>query len=130
MIPRLLKLLMLWDRHSQFAVHHAPDLSGPDQLSFRPERWLHKSQGGDEFSWDKIKQMEKNNDSVFGHGKYQCLGKNIAFLESNKVFVELLRRFEFSLVDPEKPWETACYGIHLQRGLWVTARSREEMTAR
>ena len=74
--------------------------------------------------------MEKNNDLIFGHGKYQCLGKNIAFLELNKIFVELLRRFDFKLVDPDKPWKTACYGIHLQRGLWVTVRSREQITAK
>lgn len=68
--------------------------------------------------------MEKNNDLILGHGKYQCLGKSIAFLELNKVFVELLRRFEFELIDPEKLWKTAYYGIHLQRRLWVTVRAR------
>ena len=69
--------------------------------------------------------MEKNNDLIFGHGKYQCLGKTVAFIELNKIFVELLRRFEFELVHPEKPWESnKCYGIHLQRGLWVTVRRR------
>ena len=71
-----------------------------------------------------IKQRERNNELVFGYGKYQCLGKNVAIIELNKVFVELLRRFELSLVDPENPWETICYGIHLQKGLWMTVRSR------
>jgi cytochrome P450 len=110
---------------SQFAVHHSPELFGPDELDFRPERWLHESQGGDESSWDKIKEMERNNDLIFGHGKYGCLGKSIAQLELNKVFVELLRRCEFSMVNPEKPWDSnKCYGIHLQRGLWVTVSMR------
>lgn len=110
---------------SQYALHHSRDLFGPDPLAFRPERWLHTSQGGDEADWDKIKKMERNNDLIFGHGKYQCLGKSIAFLELNKVFVELIRRFQFELVDPERPLETKCYGIHLQRGLWVTVKPRE-----
>lgn len=110
---------------SQFAVHHSPTLFGPDPLAFRPERWLHTSRGGDEPSWDKIKEMEKNNELVFGYGKYSCLGKPIAFLELNKIFVELLRRFEFELINPEEPWKTACYGIHLQRGLWVNVRMRK-----
>ena len=70
--------------------------------------------------------MERNNDLIFGHGKYQCLGKGIAFIELNKVFVELLRRFEFELVDKEKPWTTICYGIHLQRGIWVTVKERKK----
>jgi cytochrome P450 len=70
--------------------------------------------------------MERNNDLVFGHGKYQCLGKGIAFMELNKFFVELLRRFEFTLLDPEHPWETVCYGIHLQKGLWVSVKRRDD----
>lgn len=130
MIPRLLISLTTSNRFSQFAIHHSPELFGPDELSFRPERWIHKSQGGDESSSEKIKQMEKNNELIFGHGKYQCLGKGIAFLELNKIFVELLRRYEFTLVNPDKPLETVCYGIHLQRGIWVTVRSREETIAR
>ncbi len=111
-------------RVSQYALHHSLELFGPDPLSFRPERWLHKSVGGDEPSWDKIKAIERNNELIFGYGKYSCLGKSIAFLELNKVFVELLRRFEFKLVDPENPWSRTCYGIHLIRGLWVTVRER------
>jgi hypothetical protein len=40
-------------------------------------------------------------------------------MELNKFFIELLRRVEFTLLDPEHPWETICYGIHLQEGLWL-----------
>ena len=126
-IPRKLSgLISQSHRFSQYAIHHSPTLFAPDPLAFRPERWLHTSQGGDEPSTDKIREMEHNNDLIFGYGKYQCMGKGIAFVELNKVFVELLRRFEFELVDKAKPWTTICYGIHLQRGLWVTVKEREK----
>ncbi|KIX06450.1 uncharacterized protein Z518_04426 [Rhinocladiella mackenziei CBS 650.93] len=110
--------------YSANAMHHSALLFGPDEYSFRPERWIHVSEGGDEPSREKLARMERNNDLLFGYGKYQCLGKAVAFMELNKIFVELLRRFEFTLLDPEKPWKTRCYGIHLQEGLWVMVRRR------
>jgi cytochrome P450 len=68
--------------------------------------------------------MERNNELIFGYGKYQCLGKSVAMIELNKVLVELLRRFEFSLMDPLNVWTTRCYGIHLQKDMWVTVTRR------
>jgi cytochrome P450 len=55
---------------------------GEDAEMFRPERWL-------EASREQLARMEKANDLVFGHGRYQCLGKPIAMLELRKVFVEV-----------------------------------------
>ena len=70
--------------------------------------------------------MERNNDLIFGHGKYSCLGKSVAVIELNKIFVELLRRFEFSLMQPEDGWRGgACYGVFFQKDLWVTVRKRD-----
>lgn len=48
--------------------------------------------------------MERNNDLIFGHGKYSCLGKSVAVIELNKDFVEILRGFESSLMKPEEGW--------------------------
>jgi hypothetical protein len=50
---------------------------------FRPERWLEVADA------EKLREMEGTVDLVFGFGKYQCLGRNIAFLELNKAFVEV-----------------------------------------
>ena len=74
--------------------------------------------------------MERNNDLVFGYGKYQCLGKPVALLELNKVFVELLRRFEFEVRNPLKLWDTRCCGTHLQKDMWVVVRKREAIPVR
>ncbi|KAF2165281.1 hypothetical protein M409DRAFT_67515 [Zasmidium cellare ATCC 36951] len=96
--------------YSASAVHHSPALFGPDEEAFRPERWLTPAQGGDEPSVEKIRAMEKNNELLFGYGKYQCLGKSVAAIELNKVVFEMMRRFDMTLKD-----------------LWVTARRREEI---
>jgi len=107
-------------------IHHSPLLFGPDPSSFRPERWLLPSQGGHEPSASKIRNMERNNDLVFGYGRYQCLGKSVAVIELNKIFIELLRRFDWSHMDRLRPWETFCSGIHFQKEMWVEVRRREE----
>jgi hypothetical protein len=44
---------------------------------------------------------------------YQCPGKNVAFIKLNKIFVELLRRYNFTVVDPLEPWRSWCAGIFL-----------------
>ncbi|CZT21896.1 related to pisatin demethylase (cytochrome P450) [Ramularia collo-cygni] len=109
---------------SVLGVHRNKDLFGPDEDSYRPERWLLLSQGGDEESSDKIQQMEKNNELIFGYGRFKCLGMNVNAKEMNKVIVELVRRFDINIVDSLRPWSTICFGIHLQKDFWVTVRKR------
>ncbi len=55
---------------------------GADADMFRPERWL-------EGPAAKIKEQELTLELVFAAGRYQCLGKNVALMELNKVFVEV-----------------------------------------
>jgi cytochrome P450 len=55
---------------------------GEDSHAFRPERWLDSSP-------DKLREMEATLELIFGYGRWQCLGRNVAFIELNKVFVEV-----------------------------------------
>jgi cytochrome P450 len=55
---------------------------GPDADEFRPERWF----GVEE---ERLKQMDDRMGLSFGFGKYSCLGKGVAMIELNKVFVEV-----------------------------------------
>jgi hypothetical protein len=55
---------------------------GQDADSFRRGRWL-------EASPDKLKEMESTLELILSYGKYQCLGKNLAIMELNKIFVEV-----------------------------------------
>jgi cytochrome P450 len=67
---------------SAFGLMHNKMVWGEDAKLFRPERWL-------EGSPEEIRKKEINSEMVFGYGKYQCLGKNVAYMELNKVFVEV-----------------------------------------
>ncbi|KAF6817780.1 cytochrome p450 [Colletotrichum sojae] len=83
---------------------------GADADVFRPERWIEAAAADEE----RFREMGAVVELDFGHGRFQCLGKAIAFMELNKLFVELLRRFDFAVVTPQEPlklWDA---------GFWVT----------
>lgn len=55
---------------------------GQDADIFRPERFL-------EVDDDARAKMERQVEMAFGHGRYMCAGKAIAFAELNKVCFEV-----------------------------------------
>ncbi len=63
---------------------------GADADVFRPGRWLEA--GGEERA-----EMRRVAELVFGYGRWGCAGKMIAFLELNKVFVEVSELSSLSL---------------------------------
>lgn len=58
------------------------DIFGEDADVFRPERFL-------EAPPEKKSTMEKTADMMFGSGRYMCVGKTLAWMEMNKLFVEV-----------------------------------------
>lgn len=67
---------------SVWGLFRSRELWGEDADVFRPERWLEVDEG-------RRREMDNDLDLSFSAGKYQCLGRNIAFIELNKVFVEV-----------------------------------------
>jgi cytochrome P450 len=67
---------------SPFGVHHSKKIFGSDAELFRPERWL-------EADSSAFADMSSTVDLVFHYGKWQCLGKHVALMEFNKIFVEV-----------------------------------------
>jgi cytochrome P450 len=65
-----------------FGVMRSKEIWGPDADVFRPERWLEADE-------EKQRIMTSVVELDFGYGKYQCLGKPIAMMELNKIFVEV-----------------------------------------
>jgi cytochrome P450 len=62
-------------------MRHVPTF-GSDVEVFRPERWT-------EASPEKRNEMERTAELIFGLGRYMCAGKVVAFIELNKIFVEV-----------------------------------------
>ncbi|KAH8657852.1 cytochrome P450 [Xylariales sp. PMI_506] len=71
---------------------------GQDANVFRPERFLECDEA------TRLK-MVKVIDLNFGHGRWLCLGRVLALIEMNKIFVELFRVFDFQLLNHDKPWK-------------------------
>ena len=74
---------------------------GPDANEFYPERWFGVEK-------ERLKEMDDRMRLIFGFGKYKCLGKGVAMIELNKVFIEVcryaharLRGFRLTLAAPE-----------------------------
>ncbi|RSL52120.1 hypothetical protein CEP53_008193 [Fusarium sp. AF-6] len=94
---------------SPFSIYHSKKIFGNDAALFVPERWL-------EAEPEQVESMSEVVNLVFSSGKYQCLGKPVALMELNKIFVELLRRFDFAMARPERP-------LHIMnallQGIWL-----------
>jgi cytochrome P450 len=90
---------------------------GADANVFRPERWLQAEA-------QKLATMDKVLELNFRYGKYKCLGRNVAWIELNKVVFELFRKFEMVIVNPAKPWRGEHIGLWLQNEMWVRVTER------
>ncbi|KAI3322643.1 cytochrome P450 [Xylariaceae sp. AK1471] len=101
-----------------FGLMRSKEIWGPDADVFRPERWL-------EADVDQTKRMNAVVDLDFGFGKYQCLGKPIAMMELNKVFVELLRRYDFSIVNPQAPIRAWSAIFWVASDFWLRITKRD-----
>ncbi|PVI00580.1 cytochrome P450 [Periconia macrospinosa] len=80
-----------------WVAHHNTAVFGEDASSFRPERWLE--------SEERAKEMSKSW-LPFGSGSRTCIGKNISLLEISLLIPELVRNFDFELVDKHAPLES------------------------
>ena len=60
------------------------EVYGKDVEVFRPERWLEADE-------EKRLRMEQTVDLIFGHGRWSCMGKAVAYIEFNKILPEVSR---------------------------------------
>ncbi|KAL6789232.1 cytochrome P450 [Trichoderma sp. SZMC 28012] len=99
--------------YSALAMHHSTEIYGPDAKAFRPERWFEEDK-------DKLALMLRTNELIFGHGKFQCLGKAVAQIEIGKVVFEIFRNFDMALINPTKPWVALnSLGLFTISDMWV-----------
>ncbi|KAI1473040.1 cytochrome P450 [Daldinia caldariorum] len=88
------------------------EVFGEDADFFRPERYLEADQG-------TRAEMKRHVELMFGYGRWICSGKLIALMELNKIYFELLRYFDFQLLDPQAPMSTLSHGLLMDKGLLV-----------
>jgi cytochrome P450 len=72
--------------YNVMGLHTRKDIFGEDAAEFRPERWLIED---NEVNREKLVEMTRTTEMIFGYGKYQCLGKPIAWMETTKVLFEV-----------------------------------------
>ncbi|RYP66998.1 hypothetical protein DL771_007494 [Monosporascus sp. 5C6A] len=60
---------------------------------------------------NRLNRMRKTFDLVSGAGKFMCMGKAIAWMEARKLFVDLMRRFDFAIVGSIKPFRVEYLAI-------------------
>jgi len=64
------------------AIQRSTEIFGADAEMFRPERWLN-------IEPESHALMTGTVELVFGYGRWGCAGKPVAFIELNKVYVEV-----------------------------------------
>lgn len=92
------------------------DVFGLDAGEFRPERWLSHD--------ENVAQMDQYF-LTFGRGPRVCIGKNIALLLLNTLIPELVLRFDFEPIDPEKEWTVHDDTFMYQENFYVKVRERK-----
>lgn len=100
------------------AMCRRKDIFGADADVFRPERFS-------DVDAETRESLIRVTDTIFGSGKYGCLGKNIGFVEQNKFIVEMIRKFDWSVADPHKGSLIVDAGLWVQKGMdfYVQRRS-------
>ncbi|KAH8734711.1 cytochrome P450 [Ilyonectria robusta] len=100
-----------------YAVGRSRLVWGEDADVFRPERWL-VAKG------DELKRMVDALDTHFGHGKCSCLGKPIALMEIHKAVYELMKRYDFAVLNAEQPIKTQTSVFLFASDFWVKITKR------
>ena len=130
-----------WIGYCALGMHHSKETYGQDAEIFRPERWLVDDK-------DRLANMMRVNDLIFGYGRWKCLGQTVALIEISKTIFEvcdefllecphadfefkMLRSFDWALVYPEKPWNRKnLNGLFAVSDMWVTVTERSEKSSR
>jgi cytochrome P450 len=98
--------------HNLFGLMMSKNIFGADVELFRPERLL-------ECEASERLEMERVIELAFGSGRWMCAGKLVAFTQMSKVIFELLRSFEFQLLNLAKPWDEESGLFWIQQNFWV-----------
>ncbi|KAI5918121.1 cytochrome P450 71A20 [Camillea tinctor] len=92
---------------------------GEDADVFRPERWL-------EVTGTKLFLMDETWRIIFGGpSRWECLGKGLALTQINKVYIELFRQFNFTIVNRGQPFQARGSRTWIITDFIVAVRARD-----
>jgi cytochrome P450 len=103
--------------HNFSGMMRAREIWGGDGGVFRPERWL-------EMDEQERKEREAVVELAFGSGRFRCLGRRLAGVEVGKGLAELVRRFDFAVVEPQRPMKSESGVFWLGSEFWVRVTRR------
>lgn len=130
--------------HSTLSMQRLPDVFGSDVDVFRPERWIEA-----ETDPTRKASMMRAVELNFGYGRWVCIGRHIAMMELNKIFVEvcstldrsgslrpmmltfqlqLLRHFDLQPVYPKNPLNEEDRLQFVPSKLWLRVTERPSLT--
>ncbi|TID26691.1 cytochrome p450 [Venturia nashicola] len=72
------------------------EVYGENTDIYEPERWLEADE-------ERGAKMSRTLETIFGMGENKCIGRNVTRLGAEKVLFEMLRRFDFTVLDPLNP---------------------------
>ncbi|KAI5922568.1 cytochrome P450 [Camillea tinctor] len=106
--------------HNVLGIMRSTEHWGDDVEIFRPERWIE----ADEKTYDMMSSVLEIH---WGSGRFRCLGRNVAGIQLNKMFVELLRRYDFSVAKPQASLKIVNSGFFLMSELDFRVTKRENL---
>lgn len=109
-----------------WAISRNADVFGADVDTFRPDRWLPKSNSDPTIEATRIRHM---NGALmhFGQGRYSCVGKEVTMLECHKLLPTIFHDYKLELADPNKTWSFELGGFINVSGVDVRFAKREKL---
>ncbi|KAK5659378.1 hypothetical protein OQA88_1471 [Cercophora sp. LCS_1] len=93
------------------AIMKDQNIFGGNADVFEPMRWL-------ESDATRLREMEATQGLVFmGGTRWECLGRKLAYVELGKVLFELFLRFDFSMINPAKPFQFVSHGSTIHENM-------------
>ncbi|CCC12748.1 unnamed protein product [Sordaria macrospora k-hell] len=127
-----------------YAMCRSKQVFGLDADVFRPERWLEAEEEAAARLEDesaartnvpeknellgeagrRLRDMEITLGLMFGHGQFECVGKKLAMMQMNKVVAELVRRYDFNVLNPRRPCKVENALMWFVKDFWVRVERR------
>ncbi|ESQ29659.1 hypothetical protein EUTSA_v10023421mg [Eutrema salsugineum] len=99
-----------------YALGRMRSVWGDDALDFKPERWITDNGG--------LKHEPSHKYMAFNSGPRLCLGKHLALLQMKIVALEIIKNYDFKVIDGHKIEAVPSIVLRIKDGLKVTVTKK------